>query len=33
MGRSLLGWLRTVADADIDVEAGVNAIRETRDER
>jgi plasmid stability protein len=33
MGRSLLHWLRMVADPGIDVEAGLKAIRETRDER
>jgi plasmid stability protein len=33
MGRSLVEWLRTVADANIDVEAGLKAIREERDGR
>jgi plasmid stability protein len=33
MGRSLVEWLDTVADPDIDVELGFKAIREARDER
>jgi plasmid stability protein len=33
MGQSLLEWLRSVANPEIDVEAGLNAIREMRDER
>lgn len=33
MGRSLVEWLHTVADPDIDVKAGLKAIREQRDER
>jgi plasmid stability protein len=33
MGRSLVEWLHTVADPDIDVEVGLKAIREQRDER
>ncbi len=32
-GRTLLGWLRTIADPDIDVAAGLKALREARDER
>jgi plasmid stability protein len=33
MGRSLVEWLETVANPDIDVEVGLKAIREQRDER
>jgi plasmid stability protein len=33
VGASLLAWLRTVAEPTIDVEAGLKAIREARDER
>jgi len=33
MGHSLLQWLKSVADPAIDVEAGLKAIRETRDAR
>ncbi len=32
-GQSLLEWLRTVGNPDIDVEAGLNVIRGMRDER
>jgi metal-sulfur cluster biosynthetic enzyme len=33
MGHSLVEWLHTVADPDIDVEVGLKTIREQRDER
>ncbi|MGD0471632.1 MAG: antitoxin [Candidatus Velthaea sp.] len=33
MGDSLFEWLKRVADPGIDVEAGLKAIRATRDER
>ncbi len=33
LGASLLDWLRTVADANADVAAGLSAIREARDGR
>jgi hypothetical protein len=33
MGRSLVEWLLTVADPDIDVAVGLKAIRAQRDER
>ncbi len=33
MGTSLIEWLQTVADPNVDVEVALKAIREERDER
>jgi plasmid stability protein len=33
IGRSLFEWLPTVANPDVDVEAGLKAIRDMRSER
>jgi plasmid stability protein len=33
MGRSLMEWLETVANPNVDVDVGLTAIREQREER